>query len=626
VKAIGRDAHELIQAEFRAKYSPFLETNRHFAIPGKKTYIISEGFPDLVLNTPTGFKVGEIKPANPEGYFEGDAKIEIYRNIITRQFPSLTFEPLDLPPVPPIPFVDLQALGCPPQALYVSPPVRGVYGYLCVPPFQQLRAECKCKNDQKPRPFPKKQEQDERKKSPRKERRTLPDLVPALEAAAATASLAAMAFLLKKLGPKLAPKVLGPAYEVASFAALAVLLGSGVAEAKVGPSEEEPLVQLFKALQAQGVLVPPEVRSMIENNPELKDKIEKAMTKGGDISAAQQALNQQVLKVIQDHKSEFTVDDLSALLEVTQAAGAAFPQGEVTAQAIRKAMGEARGAGGGVAKGKENVWERAKQTAGPTTPAPSRQPSAVPATPGARPGGSAGANVWEHAKVAGDPKYASLNAESKDKIAGAPAPVRSLFDAMVSAAGPGAAVTDSGISLFFSVVPSNLTGAQAKALIARLAPAEGQSLDQILASLKAGLDQLYKAQSPEEASAPQGEIASIKPAPANQPGPASASTIDELARLAETTDFSDVPVGGAVARWGAPDKDEISGTIRGITSNKVLYIGRYSAQILGRERNGTVLRVRFISATPMVDKHRNVVIPAAKIVGTSTAIAVSSPR
>jgi len=28
VKAIGRDAHELIQAEFRAKYSPFLETNR----------------------------------------------------------------------------------------------------------------------------------------------------------------------------------------------------------------------------------------------------------------------------------------------------------------------------------------------------------------------------------------------------------------------------------------------------------------------------------------------------------------------------------------------------------------------------------------------------------------------
>jgi len=168
-----------------------------------------------------------------------------------------------------------------------------------------------------------------------------------------------------------------------------------------------------------------------------------------------------------------------------------------------------------------------------------------------------------------------------------------------------------GISLFFSVVPSNLTGAQAKALIARLAPAEGQSLDQILASLKADLTSFTKLRVRRK-QRPARRDRFNQPAPANQPGRPARAQSTSSPDLPRQPTFPMCRSEGAVARWGAPDKDEISGTIRGITSNKVLYIGRYSASDPGAGTQRTVLRVRFISATPMVDKHRNVVIPAAK--------------
>jgi hypothetical protein len=63
VRQIGNDAHTLIQGEFHVMY-PMLLPNFPVQLP-KRTHIISKGIPDLIMPTPTGFALGEIKPANP---------------------------------------------------------------------------------------------------------------------------------------------------------------------------------------------------------------------------------------------------------------------------------------------------------------------------------------------------------------------------------------------------------------------------------------------------------------------------------------------------------------------------------------------------------------------------------
>ena len=83
-------------------------------------------------------------------------------------------------------------------------------------------------------------------------------------------------------------------YAIASLVAGVILVSSGKAEAKAGPGTEEPIVQLFQALAQKGTPVPPEIQQMIQNDPELKAKLDKALEKGGDPTAAQQELNDKI--------------------------------------------------------------------------------------------------------------------------------------------------------------------------------------------------------------------------------------------------------------------------------------------------------------------------------------------
>jgi len=158
VREVGNVAHRQIQAAFVGMY-PGIIPNFPISIKGKP-FILTEGIPDLIFPTPTGLKIGEIKPANPENMIEGDAKMFIYERLAKEKYntptPTITIERLDFPPPPPMPFADPNAINCP-QALVTGPAVRGVYGYACVPPFRELRNTCKCKNDTEPKPVPREQ-------------------------------------------------------------------------------------------------------------------------------------------------------------------------------------------------------------------------------------------------------------------------------------------------------------------------------------------------------------------------------------------------------------------------------------------------------------------------------------
>ena len=147
VKRVGGDAHRQIQGEFEVSH-PGLISEFPIALPRRARSIIKKGIPDLILPTPTGLRLGEIKPANPEGYFEGEAKLKIYEELLRERYrkvnPGMTVERMNLSPPKPTVFVEPASLICR-QALIVGPAVRGVYGYLCLPPFSSgLRKRCRC--------------------------------------------------------------------------------------------------------------------------------------------------------------------------------------------------------------------------------------------------------------------------------------------------------------------------------------------------------------------------------------------------------------------------------------------------------------------------------------------------
>jgi Zn-dependent peptidase ImmA (M78 family) len=616
LKAVGNTAHALIQAEFESLY-PGLITNFPLKIKGKP-FIISEGVPDLVLPTPRGLKIGEIKPANPNGYFEGDAKVQIYKRLAEEKFnkpiPKISIEPLDVPPPPPVPFVDTAAINCPQQALITSPSVRGVYGYLCWPPFRELIKTCKCKQQEQPKPVPvgdpaKENEKERKKKTEERVPIGLPHPSPVPVAIAL--AMAAMGFAIKKFGAKAAG---GYATAVVTLMAASYLLASGKAYAKPGPGGEEPVLLLIKALEQQGTPVPPELQKMIESNPDLRAKLNKAMTHGGDVSAAQEEINKQILQILQEHQSEFSEEDLEVLLGATKAAGQAIPKGDVTAQTLQSMLHQAQAGGGGAGGGKGNVWEQAKQAgAKEPTPPPSGAAPKTQSTEGPERG-----DVWERAKAGGDSKSRGLSPESHAKIAGAKAPARALFDAIISGTGSGAPLTDDGVNRFFSIIPENLTASQAKALIGRLAPAEGQSLDQILDTLQGAIEEMQKGKDPAKAAATQVE-AQQGPQPTEakpDAGTGGQNRIAELAKLAAATDFSDLHPGETELSWAWANvnpQGQFQGTVRYVGVNGVNAVAYCTGRIVERKKNAT--HAQIISADPLVDSQGNIVVPAKWLEG-----------
>jgi len=170
VKQIGNDVHKQVQTAMQAMYR-FLWPNFKITLdkPGsflaldpkklkglskvlkKAKGVFKELVPDLILPTATGFQVGEIKPFNSEGFIMGEAKLQMYEHFLKERYlgvnPGLTITRMTLPPPPPLPFIDPLSLTCP-QWVGVLPPAKGLYMYLCTPPFSnELRRKCRCVGD-----------------------------------------------------------------------------------------------------------------------------------------------------------------------------------------------------------------------------------------------------------------------------------------------------------------------------------------------------------------------------------------------------------------------------------------------------------------------------------------------
>jgi hypothetical protein len=89
-----------------------------------------------------------------------------YLTLLDRLLPNVDVVPLKRP-IPPSIFPTLSpSPGCTTQELIVNPPVGGVYGYWCTPPFSQLkRLGCKCRDREE-----EKEEQAERAAEPAAQR------------------------------------------------------------------------------------------------------------------------------------------------------------------------------------------------------------------------------------------------------------------------------------------------------------------------------------------------------------------------------------------------------------------------------------------------------------------------
>ena len=136
----GIIAHRLIQEEFEIMY-PLTLPEFPFVSPTDE----ENGRLDLVVPTPTGLAIAEIKPANPDGFARGIEDLAFYTAQLQGVYPRSTITYLTAFPAPLI-FPDpiASANGCPPQELHVILMAPGLFGYFCTPPFSELIRTCGC--------------------------------------------------------------------------------------------------------------------------------------------------------------------------------------------------------------------------------------------------------------------------------------------------------------------------------------------------------------------------------------------------------------------------------------------------------------------------------------------------
>ncbi|HEV7661598.1 MAG TPA: DUF4157 domain-containing protein [Allosphingosinicella sp.] len=450
------------------------------------------------------------------------------------------------------------------------------------------------------------------------------------------ALLAAIAVALKnmpKAGGKAAlagAKRLVPAYAIGSLIVMAGLLASGKAEAKAGPGEE-PLETLIKALEQKGTPMPPELREMIDANPELKEKMNKALGEGGDIAKAQEEINKQILETIAANKDQFTPEELEVLLASAQVAGGALPKGAMTVQQLKQLAAAAK-------------------TGGPAAGS-SQGPDAAPSPAAA---GSADKGAGAPAQPASaDP----VTAATRAKLAAAAAPVQQLYGG-ITAKAAASKLTEAHLRRFLDMVPPNISADQVAKLIERAKPAGPETVDEVLDRLQAALAADQAKATPGggdpaaggAAAPPAGTAAmpTVPAPPATAPPPRANATqtigptvsgskakdpdalIKELAAKAKAASFAGLGNGQYQVAWRKNKKDPvkagsvITGSLTGKTKEGKAYVGRVEAEVGSMDKKQ--IKLKFITATPMVTATGEVVFEAGHFLGREEVLDLYVPE
>jgi hypothetical protein len=142
--AAGSAAHRVIQNAFLDMLSPLY---RMVEFPYTSPTDDS-GRLDLAFATPKGFKIGEIKPANPTGEEQGVKDLDWYKTTLQAAYPGSTIEMMDVrAPGSGLPMPDpiANVCGCQLQYIGVTAMRPGLYGYWCNPPFSVARRQCSCR-------------------------------------------------------------------------------------------------------------------------------------------------------------------------------------------------------------------------------------------------------------------------------------------------------------------------------------------------------------------------------------------------------------------------------------------------------------------------------------------------
>jgi hypothetical protein len=393
--------------------------------------------------------------------------------------------------------------------------------------------------------------------------------------------------------------------EIAAAAALIIFYSDRVeAKAGMGPSALE---SLYKAMTTSGTPPSPELKKLIESDPLLKQLAEDAAA-SGDATPLQQEMTRRTLEMIRDNPDQFTPEDLEFLMEYSKTAKAAG-QAPQTVEELRKAIDAAKA-------------------------------------------GKAGKAGGEGKEAAGKEAAPQLSQATRDKLAGAPAPVQDLFKGML---GPsGLKVSDAHVERFLGMMLPGLTGDQVAKLLEKRKTVEGETVDQVLDSLQALLADLAKPAAPESEAGvpampedkPPGQVSS-EGAPAASPpsrrdvtittGPTVSGSkkttpeevIKQLAAAARRSTFADIKPGTYKITWKPEEEgppkvgDVISGTLRGRLGSRTTYLGRVEAEVTAVK--GRSLTITFVTATPMVSGDEKVVLQADAYVRRKDSVTLDPP-
>jgi len=238
--------------------------------------------------------------------------------------------------------------------------------------------------------------------------------------------------------------------EAAAMAAMLVLVAEGKAEAKLGPGES-PIESLYKAMEQKGVPVPPNVRKLIESDPELKKILEDG-AKTGDASKAREQITKKVFDLIEKNPDQFSEQDIKEILTVTQTEAPLDPNAQVTTEKLQKMLEQKRAG---------------KTPSQPSPPATGSSETSKEDTPGLPP-------------------------EVRQQISNAPEPVQRLWAAIVYKGTTGPKVNADFAKRFLEITKQDppLTDAEADELAKHVSDAEGKTLDDVLDSVQAGIQTL----------------------------------------------------------------------------------------------------------------------------------------